>query len=173
MKRTPRQKTIAAEADLDRFEPPEYLLAKLNSRIRDLMNAALRTHGLKLVEWRLLQCLADAEQPRTVAELADLAVIDRTVASRVIDRMAARGLVNKQAMAQDRRFVSVTSSQAGLDLFNQSNASAQDARRRLFQGLSEAEIDDLLRLLETMNANAESPVRSASSRRMDRKVSGG
>ncbi|MEX0283267.1 MAG: MarR family winged helix-turn-helix transcriptional regulator [Paracoccaceae bacterium] len=163
----------AEQVDLDQFAPPEFLLAKLNSGIRDLMNTALRPHGLKLVEWRLLQCLIHADEPRTVAELAELTVIDRTVASRLIDKMAARGLVTKQAMAQDRRFVSVTVSDAGRAAYKQSSEAARDARQRLFGGLGAEDIEHLLDMLAVMNANAEHPLRQVLPYQRSKRVSGG
>lgn len=148
----------AAFPDLEAFEPPEFLMARLNSQIRVLMNAALRGHGLKLVEWRVLQCLCEKNGPLTVAELAALAVIDRTVASRLVDRMAARGLVGKEALEQDRRFMCVTLSDKGAALYESSLAATRAARAQLFGGLADRDVSDLLRILSTMQINAERPL---------------
>lgn len=144
----------AASANLDRFEPPEFLLAKLNSRIRDMMNGALRAHGLKLVEWRALQCLSEGRHPLTVAELAELTVIDRTVASRLVDKMAARGLIKKETMSHDKRFSSITLTQTGQTLFEQCHAATHAARQRLFHGISDNDLIDLQRLMSRLHANS-------------------
>ena len=147
--------------DLDRFEPPEYLLAKLNTQIRELMRFALRPHGLKLVEWRVLQCLLAEDQVHTVADLAELAVIERTATSRLIDKMAARGLVDKAALADDRRFMRITITDAGRAAYAAADEAARAARQRLFGGLGDDDIDQLLRMLRQMQANSERPQQSA------------
>lgn len=147
--------------DLDQFEPPEYLLAKLNTQIRDLMRFALRPHGLKLVEWRVLQCLLHEDQVHTVADLAELAVIERTATSRLIDKMAARGLVAKEALEDDRRFMRITITEAGRAVYADADTAARAARARLFGGLSEADLSDLLRILHQMQGNCERPQQAA------------
>ena len=144
----------AASVNLDRFEPPEFLLAKLNSRIRDMMNTALRAHGLKLVEWRALQCLNEGNHPLTVAELAELTVIDRTVASRLVDKMAARGFIKKETMTHDKRFSSITLTQSGRRRFEQCDGSTRAARNKLFKGISDNDLEDLQRLIHHLHANS-------------------
>lgn len=139
--------------DLDAVEPPEYLMASVNGMIRDMMNATLRRHGLKLVEWRVLQCLLEDDGPRTVAELAELAVIDRTVASRLIDKMVARGWVRKQALPQDKRYMNITVTADGRQLYETCVTATRSARARLFSGMSAADVDRLLRLLDHMRGN--------------------
>lgn len=143
--------------DLIQFEPPEYLLAKLNTQIRELMHFALRPYGLKLVEWRVLQCLLHEDQVHTVADLAELAVIERTATSRLIDKMTARGLVAKEALENDRRFMRITITEAGRAAYEAADKAAQSARQRLFAGLSDDDITQMLRMLRQMQANSERP----------------
>ncbi len=143
--------------DLDRFEPPEYLLAKLNTQIREFMHFALRPHGLKLVEWRVLQCLLNEDQVHTVADLAELAVIERTATSRLIDKMAARGLLKKEALENDRRFMRITITEAGRSAYAAADAAARAARRHLFGGMSDDDVTQLLRILRQMQSNSERP----------------
>lgn len=147
--------------DLSQFEPPEYLLAKLNTQIRELMRFALRPHGLKLVEWRVLQCLLHHPQGHTVADLAELAVVERTATSRLIDKMAGRGLVQKQAQEDDRRFMRITITEAGRTAYLAADEAAQAARQRLFGGLSNEDVTELLRMLHQMQGNSERPQSTA------------
>ncbi|CUK19058.1 hypothetical protein RUE5091_04339 [Ruegeria denitrificans] len=46
-------------ARVEEQDSPEFRLSALNTQVREMVNTVLRPHGLKLVEWRLLQCLAD------------------------------------------------------------------------------------------------------------------
>lgn len=147
--------------DLNKFEPPEYLLAKLNTQIRDLMRFALRPHGLKLVEWRVLQCLHQHPPGHTVADLAELAVIERTATSRLIDKMVGRGLVQKQTLEDDRRFTRITITPEGRAIYLNADTAAQRARLRLFEGISDDEVAELLRMLHRLQLNSERPQRGA------------
>ena len=139
--------------NLDDFDPPEFLLAKLNSQIREMMNSALRQHGLKLVEWRILQCLTEDDRPLTVAELAELTVIDRTVASRLIEKMVAKELITKTALQQDRRYMNIEISPKGTELFETSLKSTQNARTQLFDGLTSSDLSNLLATLNKLQSN--------------------
>lgn len=150
--------------DLDRFEPPEYRLARLNRQIREMMHTTLRPHGLKLVEWRVLQCLMPEGQALTIADLAELAVIERTVTSRLIERMVARGLVTKTALANDRRFAQITATDAGRRAYAGADADARAARQRLFWGLTDTDISALLDLLDRMERNTALPLSAPTSR---------
>lgn len=145
-------------ADLDQFEPPEYLLARLNTQIREMMHHALRPFGLKLVEWRVLQCLLPDDQVLTVADLAELAVIERTVTSRLIDKMVTRGLVAKAPLENDRRFAQITITEAGRRAYAAADGAARAARARLFEGFTVDDMTALLYLLGRMDSNARLPL---------------
>ena len=139
--------------NIENEDPPEYHLASLNRDIRDLMNLTLRRHGLKLVEWRLLQCL-ETEGALTVSDLATLAVIERTVTSRLVDKLTERGFVSKIQMPGDRRFSQVSLTEAGLAQLQSCTQDVNKARAMLFDGLSQEEILQFLAVLQQMQANA-------------------
>ena len=90
-------------------------------------------------------------------DLAELAVIERTATSRLIDKMAARGLVAKEALENDRRFMRITITEAGRTAYEAADKAAQSARQRLFAGLSDDDITQMLRMLRQMQANSERP----------------
>ncbi|WP_164727043.1 MarR family winged helix-turn-helix transcriptional regulator [Shimia sediminis] len=146
------QASPLAANDLD---PPEFHIASLNHQIRSLMDDVLRRHGLKLVEWRVLQSLLNSPA-LTICDLARLAVIERTVASRLIDRLAARGLVTKESLKNDRRYAQVFLTQDGGDVLRRADADVEQARSRLFAGLSADDMDILLGLVKRLRVNASS-----------------
>ncbi|MGR3624539.1 MarR family winged helix-turn-helix transcriptional regulator [Pseudophaeobacter sp.] len=134
-------------------DPPEYHLTMLNQQIREMMNAVLRPHGLKLVEWRLLQCLAD-QRGLSVCDLSVLAVIERTATSRLVDRMVEKGFVAKKQMPDDRRFSQVSLRQAGRKKLEACDADVGAAREQLFGGLSQTEIGNFLNTLKKLQHNS-------------------
>ena len=87
-------KKVTLAGELHDTKSPDYHLVSLNNRIREMMNFVLRPHELKHVEWRLLNSLSQVTQ-LTICDLAELAVIERTVTSRLVDKMIARKLLKR------------------------------------------------------------------------------
>ena len=138
---------------LDGIDPPEFLIALAGRHIQDMMNSVLRGYGLKLVEWRILDCLLSG-QNLTIFDLAERAVVDRTVASRMVDKLADRGLVEKVLLKSDRRFAQVSLTRSGRSLLEKANHDVRTARMRLFADINADEATQLSRLLEKLSFNA-------------------
>ncbi len=133
-------------------------LASLNNRIREMMNFVLRPHSLKHVEWRLLNCLSQAN-PLTICDLAELAVIERTVTSRLVDKMAERKLIRKVVSQHDRRFAQVSLTAQGSKLLVSCAADVSTARVGLLKKLSTEQIAALLTCIEQMQVNTQNVYR--------------
>lgn len=137
---------------LSRRDPPEYYIAVLNRQIKEAMDATLRPYGLKLVDWRLLQCL-ELEMPLSICDLSKKAVIERTITSRLVDQLVVRGLVEKNPMEMDRRFSLITLTPAGLEKLNETTESVDALRDQLFEGFSSRDHQALVRLLKNIVHN--------------------
>ena len=146
-------KTQAATINILETDPPEYYLARLNRQIRDVMDSTLRKHSLTLVEWRLLQSLAE-QNSLTICDLAQFAVVDRTVASRLVEKLNERKLVRKVALAHDKRFVQVSITAKGKDLLAQCHDAVTAVRSALFARISAAEVDSFIDTLQILLENA-------------------
>ncbi|MCK0126574.1 MarR family transcriptional regulator [Gelidibacter sp. F2691] len=133
-------------------DPPEYHLSLVNQQIRVMMNVVLRRYDLKLVEWRVLQCLAD-EGALSVCDLSNRAVVERTATGRLVDRLVARGYVSKEQMPNDRRFSRICLQAEGQQKLSDCHSDIKDARARLFAGLSQSEIQQFLSVLLTLQRN--------------------
>ncbi len=153
MPASPHHITNHDEHWLNRIDPPEFLIAVAGRHIQDMMNTVLRKHGLKLVEWRIMDCLS-AQENLTIFDLAERAVVDRTVASRMVDKMADRGLVEKVALKTDRRFAQVSLTKTGHDTLAGTNTDVRQARERLFTDISQDEATQLSHTLEKLSINA-------------------
>lgn len=144
----------APEEDwLDKVEPPELLIALAARQMQDMMNGVLRRHALKLVEWRIMRCLKD-DGVLTICDLSELAVVDRTVTSRIVDKLAERGLLTKNALKTDRRFAQISLSEAGRSLVEAAEPDVQIARKKLFRDISPDAVIALNATLSTFISNA-------------------
>ncbi|MCX7561752.1 MarR family transcriptional regulator [Sulfitobacter sp. F26204] len=139
---------------LDQLEPPELLIVLAGRQMQDMMNAELRRHGLKLVEWRILQGLKPGGTV-TICDLAEMAVADRTVASRLVDKLSERGLLLKKALKTDRRFAQVSLSAMGRKLLDAAEPDVRQARERLFAGMSFGEANALNKTLMKFISNTK------------------
>jgi len=84
-----------------------YLMAVASERASDSFHVQVRNAGLRVPEWRVLACLIDSP-PLMVTELADLALLEQSRMTKIIDQMDARDLVMRQPDPRDRRRVHIS-----------------------------------------------------------------
>jgi DNA-binding MarR family transcriptional regulator len=78
--------------------------------------AGTRARDLTVGQWRMLTVLDTAEGGRRLTELADATGMSLPSASRMIGRMAARGVVSSSPDPDDRRAVRIELTAEGRDL---------------------------------------------------------
>ncbi|WP_295812048.1 MarR family winged helix-turn-helix transcriptional regulator [uncultured Nitratireductor sp.] len=89
-----------------------YLLAAASDAASADFHAHVREQGLRVPEWRILACLSD-EDGQMVTQLAQLALIEQSHLTKIVDQMAAKGLVKRRSDERDRRRVRVFLTAAG------------------------------------------------------------
>src|SRR2546421_4857982 len=99
-------------------------------------------------QYNVLRILRGAEpdglQTLTIAER----MIERTPGiTRMIDRLEAKGLVEREVRPHDRRCVYCRITKKGLNLLRLLDGPVEEANRAAFRGLSAAELAQLVRLL--------------------------
>lgn len=129
-----------------------YLPALLNQAAHHLAGdfaEVVREHGLSILEWRVLSTLADGDRV-PVGLLARRAVTKQPTLTRLLDRMAQQGHVERLDDARDRRQTLVRITLAGRalvhDLMQQAEAQQQRALAAFGSERQQA-LEALLRLL--------------------------
>lgn len=89
-----------------------YLLAKASALVSAQFHAEVKAEGLTVPEWRVLATLSDGV-PRTIGALAGIVLSPQPTLTKLIDRMEAKGDVQRQTSSQDRRRTMVAISQQG------------------------------------------------------------
>jgi len=110
-----------------------------------------RPHGLRKVDFSLLMLLADHEHlaPKRLVTMLSLTA---PKLSMVLDRMQARGLIERRPDPSDRRSVQVTLTEQGLQLAQ----ALQPVARRMEQGLKKRlSAADHARLIELLRKLAD------------------
>lgn len=97
-------------------------------------------------QYHLLAAL-EGGQALAVGELAAAAGVSSPTATRMLDGLEREGLVRREPVPEDRRRISVTTTEAGASALAETRALVDDARERLFAQLSPAERREAERLL--------------------------
>jgi DNA-binding MarR family transcriptional regulator len=156
--------TVAHDADrcayvlgadgIARLNPPHAdawlgLLRAHRELTRRLDGALAERHGLSLSALEVLGRLAAApERRRRLSRLAGDVQLSVSRVSRIVDALARRGLVERQACAEDSRATNVWLTDDGLALARTAQAThLDDVQRVFFDHLDAAELETLARVL--------------------------
>lgn len=123
------------------------------SRDRHLAEA-LDGHGLRAPEWRVLATL-HARQRCSMSELSDLASIERSTLTRIVDRMQLGGWVTRLSDAQDMRITRLAPTAAGEKLFARVWPSVEGLNAQAEAGLPAGAVDFLRWTLQRMQSNLD------------------
>lgn len=108
--------------------------------------------GLSSAQWRLLFRLM-REGQATQARLAELLEIEPISVSRLLDRMADAGWVERGKDPQDRRVNIVTPTEMATSTFKSIRAMADEVYDEAMAGMTAEDRQQLVRALATMAAN--------------------
>lgn len=123
------------------------------SRDRRLAEA-LDGHGLRAPEWRVLATL-HARQRCSMSELADLASIERSTLTRIVDRMQDSGWVTRLSDADDMRVTRLAPTASGEKLFARVWPAVEELNHAALAGLPDGAADLMRWTLQHMQANLD------------------
>jgi DNA-binding MarR family transcriptional regulator len=116
------------------------LLAQASQLISAEFHEVVRAHGISVPEWRVLASLAGGEAI-SIGQLAEVAVTKQPTLTRQLDRMAAKGQVERLANDGDRRVTLVRITPAGARMVAKLIDLAREHERRVLEpfGLKRAD----------------------------------
>ena len=132
-----------------------YLLHQLTLSIRRELDRRLVPHGLTVAQWVPLWRLKTG-QARTSQEIACEVDIDAGAMTRLLDRLVAKGLIERSRSASDRRVVNLALTPAGEAVVALIPQVLADLNNAYLQGFTQAEWHQLQNLLQRMLANGQS-----------------
>jgi DNA-binding MarR family transcriptional regulator len=125
---------------------PFYLIARTAGRYAIDMENALRIVDMDLAGWRALM-LVHTVNPSSVSEITEGAVMRLSTMTRVVQRLAKRGLVRLDTRKGDGRVTEVFITAAGEEMVKKVRAIASRIYQLAFHDLSAEEIATLNALL--------------------------
>jgi DNA-binding MarR family transcriptional regulator len=132
----------------------ERVTLSVSRAVRSAYDARFRRLDLNMTEGALLTTL-QRFGPLTQRELAELLYIGRAAAGQFVDRLEARGLVQRDTDPDDRRVWIVTTTAPGKALSVEAFDIWWKTGADLTRGLTDAQRDRLIKLLMMVQGNAE------------------
>jgi len=131
-------------------EELRYLILAIQREGNRLLAADLRPLGLTPSQAEVLRVLGDHE-PLTLTGLGGLLVCETTASpSRLVDRLVAQGLVQRQVDPGDRRFVTLSLTADGRKLLDRVAAVEDRLHDTLDRLTAGTPVEDALQLLRTV-----------------------
>lgn len=124
---------------------------RLNGRLLAAGDTLVAPVGLTSARWQILGAVAMAPEPRPVAHLARRMGVSRQAVQRLVNEMAAAGLVVLQPNPDHRRAKLVTLTPAGRDALAGAIGRHRPWANRLSQGLDAPALSTALALLRNLS----------------------
>lgn len=131
-----------------------YLIKRVLSSMVSEIDQRLAAHDLTYVQWLPLYKLAKGEGD-TLAALARELDIDPGALTRSIDRLQAKGLLQRERSTADRRVVHLRLTDAGRAVAREVAPVLAAVLNAHLQGFTHAEWQQLINMLRRMLANGE------------------
>ena len=113
-------------------------------------SAVLKPFGLTGQQYNILRILRGQHpKPATITLLTERMLDKMSNASRLVDKLQAKGLVERHTCPSDRRQANVLINEAGLALLLEMDAALGEIDRRL-GSLTDAELEQLSNLLDRL-----------------------
>jgi MarR family transcriptional regulator for hemolysin len=132
-------------------------LAQMSRGWRAELDRRLAGLGLSQARWLVLLHLARFEDAPTQRELAQSVGVEGPTLARLLDSLESQGLVQGQAVVEDRRAKKIVLCDTARPLIEQIETIANALRQELFEGVDEAELALCMRVHGRILANLEKP----------------
>lgn len=126
-----------------------YLLAQASHLMSTEFHTHLRRYGVAVPTWRVLATLSDG-QGKTVGEIARIGLYNQPTATKIIDRIEAEGLAERQRDPDDKRKTLVFITAKGEALVDQLMVDAIAHEQKVLEGYSAEEVALLKKVLRTL-----------------------
>ncbi len=132
------------------------LMADIHRMFSTALYRQLKSDGIELTrsQWRVIVHLR-AQNGLTQSELAERLLIEKAPAGTLIDKLEARGLVERRPDPNDRRAKRVYATPACDPLVPVMEQVVQDLKNQCMDGLTQAEQEMLHQLLSKVHGNLQ------------------
>jgi len=141
---------------IETFRPSQGIGAYIGRARRTIVEAIdqeLAPLGISHAQWIVVMLLGDGAAA-TAAELCKILIYDPGAMTRLLDRLARKGVLRRVRTRDDRRTVRLELTAEGRKLYPRILEALVQVFNRLLHGFSRSEVRRLQQLLKRMVANA-------------------
>ena len=131
-----------------------YIATNASKDLAEGFERKLKKHGISRVQWTALYYIGRYKKVNQ-KQLSQLMRIKESSTTRLIDRMAKEGYINRQNNDNNRRIVEIILTEDGKELREQSLHLGQEYSDYLSSEIPPDDMDTFLRVLEKMREKAE------------------
>ncbi|MCA1771757.1 MAG: transcriptional regulator SlyA [Halomonas sp.] len=130
-----------------------FRIARLPHLWRSILDRRLAPLGLTQTRWVTLYHLWRLGDGQPQCDLARAIGVEAPSLVRTLSQLEAQGLVERRACDSDRRSKRIHLTDSAMPLLEQIDNVAKEARKEMFEGLSEADLEQLGEWLERIEQN--------------------
>lgn len=145
-------KNIPSSEDFDLNSFPPYWIARLNSKYAMEMEKKLKAVNMDVSRWRVAMLLSIHEE-LSISQIAEHAIAKVPTITKIVYRMQDEGTVTVKSSPTDGRVSIVRLTEKGHQNIREINETTQKLFKRLFDGVSDAQIQKLNSILQHMFNN--------------------
>jgi DNA-binding MarR family transcriptional regulator len=152
------QERLAAEAPLhgmdDVYTKPGHLIRRLQQMAVSVFTQECADHDITPVQYAALVAVRDNPE-LDATRIAALIAFDRSTLGNVLERLEAKGLIERRAKAGDRRVKILRLSSRGAQVLAEAEPAVLRAQSRMLDPLTEAERQEFLLLVRRIIARQD------------------
>lgn len=151
-----KRKSDPSAADFSLEDYPFYLMTRTMAGYYALLERALKKAGVDQPRWRVLMILG-AQNPSTMTELSERAVIKASTMTRLIQRMQRQGLVRSAKHPGDNRVSKVYLTSLGRQRLKMVRAIGGQIFRHTFGAIGDGKLTDFVGSLKQIITTLHQP----------------
>ncbi|MBT8205094.1 MAG: MarR family transcriptional regulator [Eudoraea sp.] len=124
-------------------------LSLVNNKITEELNAALKPFGVSLQQFNVLRILrGQKDQPANLSTLNERMVTKMSNTARLVDKLLAKGYVDRETCPSNRRKVEITITNEGKNVLQAMDKAITQTEEQLVGSLGKKEMESLNILLD-------------------------
>ena len=128
-----------------------FLLHDVARLLRVEADKRARLHGMTRAQWGILIWL-ERQSGISQKELSELLEVEPITVARLIDRLEARGMVERRPDPRDRRIWRLHLLRPALDMLHEIDGQRADMTRIVTAGINDGQLDTMTEALQRMKA---------------------
>ena len=124
-------------------------ISLVNNKINEELNAALKVYGVSLQQFNVLRILRGQQgKPANLSTLNERMVTKMSNTTRLVDKLLAKGYVDRVTCPSNRRKVEITITDEGKNALKDMDSAIGLTEERLLNSLGKEEMQSLNKLLD-------------------------